>query len=58
MHVREVHVIPVPGCMTPEESFAEIKALGYLIEQRSWWRRLRCRLAHGRGQWAVFEVDE
>ena len=52
-----VHVIPVPGCMTLDEAFAEISVLGHLVEQRHWWTRAWCRLRHGRRCWAVMEDD-
>jgi hypothetical protein len=51
--VRQVHVIPVPRGMTPEEAFAEIETFGELVEYR-WWR-LRFRWPWRR--WAVVEVD-
>lgn len=53
-----VTVIPVPGCMTPEEALAEIEILGYLPEQRWFWQRWWCVWRHGKRRWAVYEEVE
>lgn len=50
-----VEVFPVPGCMTPEDAFEEMRVLGYLAEQKHWWSRAWCRVRHGRRRWAVME---
>lgn len=49
-----LHVIPVPGGMTPEDAHEEIMTMGRLVEYR-WWRP-RFRWPFRR--WAVMEVDD
>lgn len=56
--MKQIHVIPAPGCMTAEEAFAEIELLDELLEHRWPWQRAWCRLRHGRWRWAIFEVDD
>ena len=48
-----VHVIPVPFGMTADEAWAEIEAMGGLVEYR-WWN---WRYWPGFRRWAVVEVQ-
>lgn len=48
----ELHVIPVPHGMTPEEAFAEIETMGQLVEHRWWNWRYRWPFR----RWAVVET--
>lgn len=50
--MKQVHIIPVPDGMTPEQAFAEIRVFGNLAEGRTVTED-----GQG-GYWAVVEADE
>lgn len=52
--MKAVHVIPVPGGMTPEDAFAEIDTYGQLLEYRWWKPRFHWPLR----KWAVVTVED